>query len=171
MSIELTTASSASAGKTAGRKRQWHAAAVDTLLTLRQKFPQAFARLNDNRRRPVKVGIHLDIQAAIPDLDKVAIGRALKFYVSDFRYHRACIEGAARIDLDGNPAGAVTAAEAENSARSVAGIKAKLARRREQRAAAHPQPAPTTPSEKPKRLTLADLKTAVAQRKLAAQGA
>jgi sRNA-binding protein len=164
MSIEPTTASSASAGKT-------HAAAVDTLLTLRQKFPQAFARLNDNRRRPLKVGIHVDIAAALPDLDEVAIGRALKFYVSDLRYHRAVAGGAERIDLDGNPAGTVSAGEAENSKRSVAGIEAKLAKRREHLAAARPQPTPTTQPEKPKRLTLADLKTAVAQRKLAAQGA
>jgi ProP effector len=141
-------------------------AAVDTLLTLRQQFPQAFARLSDRHRRPLKIGIHLDIAAAAPDLNPIEISRALRFYVSDVRYHRGCTEGVERIDLDGNPAGAVTAAQAENSKRSVAGIEAKLAQRRERRAATSAEPAPP---EKPKRLTLADLKAAVAQRKL--QGA
>jgi sRNA-binding protein len=143
-------------------RNAWYAARIDTLLTLRQKFPRAFARLNARIRRPLKVGIHLDIRAAIPDL---ALSRALRFYVSDLRYHRACTEGAPRIDLDGNGCGTVSAAEAENSRRSLQGIEAKLARRREQRAACC-NPAPTIAPEKTKRLTLDDLRAAAANRKV-----
>jgi sRNA-binding protein len=164
-----TTTADRTTERSRARQRAWISARVDTLLTLRQKFPHAFARLSDCRRRPLKVGIHLDIQAALPDLDPIEISRALRYYVSDIRYHRGCIEGAERIDLDGNAAGTVTAAEAENSKRSVTGIEAKLTQRRERREHANPAPAPTP--EKPKHLTLADLKAAVAQRKLSAQGA
>ena len=164
MSIAETN-TNRTAERSRARQRAWHTARVDTLLTLRQKFPKAFARLSDYKRRPLKIGIHLDIAAALPDLDPIGISRALRFYVSDIRYHRACIEGAERIDLDGNPAGVVSQTEAGNSARSVASIEAKLAARR-QRRAAESSPAPTTIPEKPKRLTLADLKVAVVQRKL-----
>ncbi len=169
--MSITANDSNTISKTVKDNRAWRAARIDTLLTLRQRFPNAFARLSDYRRRPLKIGIHLDLRAAMPDLDPIEISRALSYYVSDVRYHRACTEGAERIDLNGNPAGVVSASEAENSKRSVTGIEAKLARRREQRAATRAQPTPATPPEKPKRLTLADLKAAVAQRKLSAQGA
>jgi sRNA-binding protein len=89
-------------------RNAWYAACIETLLTLRQKFPRAFARLNARIRRPLKIGIHLDMQAAIPDLDPVGLSRALRLYVSDLRYHRACTEGAVRIDLDGNACGTVS---------------------------------------------------------------
>jgi ProP effector len=146
-------------------RNAWYAACIETLLTLRQKFPRAFARLNARIRRPLKIGIHLDMQAAIPDLDPVGLSRALRLYVSDLRYHRACTEGAVRIDLDGNACGTVSAAEAENSKRSLQVIEARLARRREQRAACC-NPAPTIAPEKPKRLTPADLRAAAANRKV-----
>jgi ProP effector len=139
----------------------WHAARIDTLLALRQKFPHAFARLSDRQRRPLKIGVHLDIQAAIPDLDPVALGSALRLYVGDVRYHRAVIAGAPRIDLDGNVAGAVTAAEAENAKRAIAGIEAKLAQRRKHQTA-RVNPTPPAP---PKRFSLSDLRAAAASRR------
>jgi hypothetical protein len=50
------------------KRRQWRDAAIDTLLLLRQKFPLAFCRLSDRKRRPLKIGIHHDIAAATPEL-------------------------------------------------------------------------------------------------------
>jgi len=125
----------------------------------------AFARLNAQKRRPIKVGIHNDIAAAIPDLGLIEIKRALRFYCSDLRYHRACVAGADRLDLDGNGAGTVTAAQAQNAKRLIAGIEAKLAQRRQHRAKSSAPPAPTAP----KRLSLANLREAAAMRK--SQGA
>ncbi len=164
--MSFTTDDSNTISKTAKHSRAWRAARIDTLLILRQRFPNAFARLNDYRRRPLKIGVHLDIRAAIPDLDPIEISRALRYYVADVRYHRAVVEGAERIDLDGNPAGTVTAAEAENSKRSVAGMEAKLAQRR-----SRADSTPPATALAPKRLSLSDLKTAAASRKLSAQGA
>jgi ProP effector len=142
-------------------------AAHDALLVLRQKFPLAFYRLSARTRRPLKVGVHHDIAAAAPELSESEVARALRFYVGDLRYHRACVEGAERVGLDGEPAGIVTAAQAANSAHSIKGIEAKIAQHRHGRApqaASAPAPAP------PPRLTLAGLKEAAMKRKLAAGG-
>jgi ProP effector len=71
---------------------------------------------------------------ALPDFDGSVIGGALQFYTRDIRYQRSLAEGTQRIDLAGNVAGIVTAAQAENAERVIAGIEAKLAQRQEQRA-------------------------------------
>jgi sRNA-binding protein len=143
--------------KRRARRLAWNAACIEVLLLLRQKFPSAFARLNAHKRRPLKIGIHNDLAAAFPDLDPVEIGRALHWYCGDLRYHRACADGAERIDLSGNVAGTVTTAQAENAERMIAGIEAKLARATS---------APAAPSA-PKRLSLGDLRQAAQARKLA----
>jgi sRNA-binding protein len=148
----------------------WRKAAFDTLLVLREKFPLAFYRLSARERRPLKVGIHLDLGAALPELGEGEVARALRFYVGDLRYHRACVDGAVRVGLDGEPAGVVTPEQAANSARSIKGIEAKIAQYRRGRAPPVPaQPAASTAP--PPRLTLAALREAAAKRKLAAGGA
>jgi ProP effector len=127
-------------------------------LILREKFPQCFQRLDLPNRQPLKVGIRLDIVTALPELSPVAIGRAIGFYTAHVRYLRQCTEGCSRVDLDGQPAGAVTAAEAEHARNSLA----QLAKRRKRA-----EPAPKrAPPPKPQRLTLAALKQAAARRKL-----
>jgi ProP effector len=164
------------------RREAWRAAQFETLLILRQRFPQAFASLNARTRRPLKVGIHADIAAALPDLSALEISRALGFYCRDRRYHAACIEGAERIGLDGEPAGTVTAAGAEHAKRAIAAIDE---RRREQRTAPTPSssspslpaptpaplPAPAPTPTSPKRLSLSGLRAAATARKLEQQGA
>jgi sRNA-binding protein len=145
------------------RHQAWHAVRVATLLLFRQKFPQTFARLNARSRRPLKIGIHRDLAPAMHDLSKTEIARALRYYVSHINYQQACIEGAERVDLDGNSAGTVTRAAAENAKRTITGIEAKLNRRR----APYTEPPPTSP----KRATLADLRAAATARKVLVQGA
>jgi sRNA-binding protein len=142
------------------RREAWRAAQFETLLTLRQRFPQAFARLNARTRRPLAIGIHAKIAAALPDLSATEISRALQFYCRDLCYHAG-----ARIDLDGTVAGAVTAAEAEHAKRAVADIEIKLKRRRERRTAPMSSPSP------PKRLSLSDLRAAATARKTPNTGA
>jgi ProP effector len=156
--------------KKRSRNEAWRAARISALLLLRERFPQAFARLNAWDRRPLKVGIHTEIAAALPDLSAIEIARALRFYTNDLRYQAACIEGAERIGLDGTPAGTVTAAGAEHAKRVIAAIESKLERRREcHTAPASPSPSPS-PSP-PKRLSLSDLRAAATVRKLEQQGA
>ena len=104
------------------------------------------------RRRPLKVGIHQDIVAAV-GIAPVELGLAL-----------AKLEpGAARIDLAGQAAGAVTEDEAKQAKEALAQRKAWLAQRREarKRAAAAP-PAPPPPTKV--RLSLDKLRDAARER-------
>lgn len=132
----------------------WKRAATETLLTLRTKFPQCFARLDLSRRQPLKIGIHADIVAMAPELRPVDVGRALKFYAGHVRYLASCTEGTHRIDLAGQAVGIVTAAEAAHAAELLAKIKGGRQR----------QARPNTPP----RLSLSDLK--IAARKRASAG-
>jgi ProP effector len=133
------------------------AAAIKTLLALRQNFPAAIARLDVTRRQPLKVGIAADIAAAMPEIAAAEIALALKIYTSHVGYLTACIEGAERIDLAGQPAGAVTASEAAYAAKLFTKI-------RRSRPTPVPPPASTSP---PKKISIADLKAAAARKRAA----
>jgi ProP effector len=91
--------------------------------TLCATFPKAFFMF-ERRRKPLKIGIHRDIAAALPALTAKEIGAGMRLYVGNQFYSRSCVEGAARIDLDGNAVGTVTVGEAASSAARLAGIKA-----------------------------------------------
>jgi sRNA-binding protein len=120
--------------------QEWKRTATDTLVILRSKYPKTFGEW-----KPLKIGVRDDITAALPEIDPINVGRALKFYTSHVRYQQSCIEGRERIDLDGLPVGTVTADEAAHCA----------AKRQKGK-----PPAPH------KKLSLADLRDA-AKRKLA----
>ena len=148
------------------------------ILRLAEAFPKTFF-LYAAQRKPLKVGIHDDIRAALGDaMGEDELSGVMRYYCGNEVYMKRCVAGAARIDLDGSPAGEVTAAEAEHAAKL-------LQRRASKRAAleAAPKPPPSsTPSlasapkpappeapspapALPKRLGLSDLKAAWAQRK------
>jgi sRNA-binding protein len=146
--------------KPQGTQAHKRAAAVNTLLTLRQRFPAAIARLDLPSRRPLKVGIAAYIIAAIPEFTPADIGRALNVYVNGVAYLEACTEGTPRVGLDGKAAGVVTATEAAYAAKLVAKIKRK---RR-----------PTSPpasTASPKKISLSDLKAAARKRAAVIGGA
>jgi ProP effector len=86
------------------------------LVHLIERFPQAFVR-DDDLRRPLKLGIHFDLSARCPALSARERRAVLHYYVNSLTYLRACVVGAARIDLDGNVCGEVTAAEAQHAVR------------------------------------------------------
>jgi ProP effector len=118
------------------------AAIAAVIALLAEQWPKAFS-VYEGRRRPLKVGIHNDILSITPP----ELGKALGAYVANRVYLDRMRAGAVRIDLDGNPAGAVTHAEAEHA-------KARLLA---------PSPPATPPT--PKRLSLADLKAAAQARR------
>ncbi len=86
---------------------------------LRVHFPLCFK--SGLESVPLKVGIHDDLVRALggrEDItvdDKACMVSSLSYYVNSFAYHQKIKEGAQRIDLEGNPAGHVTAAEASYS--------------------------------------------------------
>ena len=87
--------------------------ALAALTALAMRWPACF-QVYEERRRPLKVGIHTDIIAA-GGFDEAELRFALRWYTRNPRYRDGLVAGAERIGLDGLPAGAVTAEEAEDA--------------------------------------------------------
>jgi sRNA-binding protein len=126
-------------------------AATAAIALLAETFPKCFS-VYEGRRRPLKIGIHNDILGAVDGaLTPLELSKAMGAYCANSAYLRSSQEGAQRIDLDGNPAGTVTADEEAHA-------KARLAARKAFK--------PTTSEPPvPKRLSLADLKASALARK------
>jgi ProP effector len=154
-------------------------AAVIKLLC--DRFPQAFGP-RGQPRYPLKVGIHADLMAALGGAVRPRdLKSALRAYTSNPAYLRALSAGAARVSIDGSPAGPVTADDE-------AAAKARLAElgqpapsgTAEAKAPPALQAPPTnssisgaSPAQRsapagPKRLSLADLREAGRRRREAA---
>lgn len=86
---------------------------------LRAYFPSCFKASNEIK--PLKKGIKQDLVKRLGTIetivteDKGCMLKSLSYYVNTAAYHKSMTEGAMRIDLDGNPAEAVTAEEAKYS--------------------------------------------------------
>src|SRR6476646_5473046 len=110
-------------------KEDMHAA----LTRLAEWFPQTFVLEKHLPHRPLKVGIAADILARCPVITRRELGPVLGIYAKRVMYLQSLVAGAIRIDLDGNPAGEVSAADAEHAAATLAEI---LASREAKRATA-----------------------------------
>lgn len=84
--------------------------------------------------KPLKKGIKQDLVKRLSTIenivteDKACMVKSLAYYVNTTAYHRSVVEGVMRIDLDGNPAGVVSAEEAKySSERHQAKLQAKQA--------------------------------------------
>jgi ProP effector len=145
---------------------------------LQARFPGVFVA--DGERRPLAVGIHLDLIARLPEWDPKLVRQALCAYCLADRYLRGLQEGATRVDLTGAAAGVVTAEQAadarlrlqhraERRAAQAARRKAEKAAKPAQPAksgpkgARKPQAGPTPPATR-RRLSLAGLREAARQR-------
>jgi ProP effector len=93
----------------AGRARS--AGITATRRALLNRWPNCFKGYM-RPKLPLKVGIDKDILAADPELNPEMVKIVLRIYGDHLSYHEAMIEGAARVDLNGNPAGVVTDNEA-----------------------------------------------------------
>src|ERR1700722_5341059 len=86
---------------------------------LRAYFPDCFKSANE--MRPLKKGIKQDLVKRLSTLDmivtedKACMVKSLSYYVNTIAYHKCIITGTDRINLDGQPEGAVTAEEAKYS--------------------------------------------------------
>jgi ProP effector len=94
------------------------------LTRLAEWFPQTFVLEKHLPHRPLKVGIAADILARCPVLTRRELGPVLGVYAKRVMYLQSLVAGAIRIDLDGNPAGEVSAADAEHAAATLAEILA-----------------------------------------------
>jgi sRNA-binding protein len=114
---------------------------------LAETWPATFS-IYENRRRPLKIGIHREILAALDGaITGAELSLALRVYVSNKVYRSHLTVGTPRIGLDGKSAGVVTPEE----------IPAPSAP-----SSSPPPPAPPLP---PRRLSLADLRAAAARRR------
>lgn len=96
-----------------------------------QVWPRCFA-VYQQRRRPLKVGIHHDIRTLVGDeLDRKLLTAALRLYTGNPFYLRALIEpGAVRVDLSGNPVGEVSPEDQQQARERFAMVMARISRRR-----------------------------------------
>ena len=138
-----------------------------------ERFPQTFSRCGC---QPLKVGVYDEALAALGDaVQPCDLQSALRAYTSNAGYLRALSAGACRVDLDGNPAGTVTAEdEAVAKARLAELAKGTAPPAKVPAAQAMTKASPIEPAEEnpnprvPKRLSLADLREAGRRRREAA---
>jgi ProP effector len=76
-------------------------------VTLIGRFPAAF-KPQGQQRLPLKIGIHKDVFELAPDLPQHEVKKAITMYVNQRSYQHVIIEGADRVDLNGQPSGVVT---------------------------------------------------------------
>ncbi|RWA79633.1 MAG: prop expression regulator, partial [Mesorhizobium sp.] len=79
---------------------------------LSAKWPAAF---NPKAPKPLRIGIHHDIRVLDGELSDDELRRVLRAYTSMPRYLARLNSGAVRVDLDGEPAGEVSDAEAASA--------------------------------------------------------
>jgi ProP effector len=64
---------------------------------------------------PLAIGIHKTLRERMPELTKDQIGRAMKIHTASTRYLKALSQSDHRFDLDGNPAGEITAEQRDQA--------------------------------------------------------
>jgi ProP effector len=79
------------------------------LQTLTEAFPVI------RNCQPLAIGIHKTIKARLPDLGEGALRFALKQHTASTKYLKAISSGSQRFDLDGNPAGEITAEQRQQA--------------------------------------------------------
>jgi ProP effector len=145
---------------------------------LAELYPRCFCSTN---RRPLQIGVCEEVISQHPEMSRHRIKRPLKTYTQSPEYWSTLTAGTPRIDLAGDVAGEVTAADEEDAKRKIA----KEARRAAAKAiedrkvagqpapkpvAEHQNPTPEAKSERsapalPPRLGLAGLKAAAQARR------
>ncbi len=107
-SVNVNDVESTANTKSRSKNRAANQAALKLLM---ETYPKAFSR---TEVRPLKIGIQEDLLAD-EKIAKNKIKRALASYVRTLSYYRSLLAGAARIDLNGEASGEVSAQEAEHA--------------------------------------------------------
>src|SRR6516162_6706546 len=109
-----------------------HPAALGMIEELCQRYPKTFTH-EPHDVRPLARGIREAIVADAPDLPRSIVSQALAIYAAWLPYMRACIVGAPRTDLSGDPAGVVTEKEAMYAVQRLAARERKCDKGRAER--------------------------------------
>lgn len=98
---------------------------------LAERLRATFAVFRD--AAPLAIGIHKVIRERLPDIDAGQLRLTMKRHTSSTRYLKALATGETRLDLDGQPAGEVTAEQREQAAEQLRErFKRNAERRREE---------------------------------------
>ena len=84
---------------------------------LAELYPRCFCSAN---RRALKIGVCEEVISQHPEMSRHQIKRLLRKYTQSPKYWLALTAGTPRIDLAGNVAGQVTAADEEDAKRKIA---------------------------------------------------
>ena len=84
---------------------------------LAELYPRCFCRTN---RRPLMIGVCEEVISQHPEMSRHRIKRLLRKYTQSPKYWLALTAGTPRIDLAGDVAGQVTAADEEDAKRKIA---------------------------------------------------
>jgi ProP effector len=98
---------------------------------LLKRLVESFAVFRD--RRPLALGIHKAIQARIPEVEANHLRTAMRQHTSSTAYLKALVASDVRVDLDGVPAGEVTAEQKALAAQSLRERFRKSADQRKQK--------------------------------------
>jgi ProP effector len=64
---------------------------------------------------PLAIGIHKAVKERLPDIDRDKLRTAMRIHTASTRYLKSLSNGQARFDLDGQPAGEVTAEQRQQA--------------------------------------------------------
>lgn len=140
---------------------------VVAISRLQRHFPKAFPK-NPAPKVPLKLGVLADLvqHAEQLQLDEAQIKEAVKTWCDGRRYWASMVEDAPRVDLNGEPAGAVTANEARHAKRMASRNASRNAARaraeKKAQASAEQTPAPAADAA-PADVKPADVKPADVQ--------
>ncbi len=107
-----------------------------TVAKLVETFPACFTA--EGEALPLKIGIFQDISAHFADDETISntrLRQALRRYTASWRYLNCVKEGKTRVDLNGEPAGEITAEHAEHAQKQLEESKARAKARRPQKKA------------------------------------
>jgi ProP effector len=163
-------------------KKNKYAEALASIEALEARWPKTFF-LNQLNRLPLKCGIRDDVIAAGIEMTPGKLSSALRVYCGNRFYLKRLLPNAARIDLNGEPAGFVNSIDARRASdelRRRYAVKAAAAVQADGAGADAPaavqgagapapatKPAPMAAPSGPRRLSLSDLRTSAMARKAA----
>lgn len=80
--------------------------------------------------QPLAIGIHKAIQTRLPDISESALRLTLKAYTASTKYLKAIANSQQRFDLDGKPAGEITAEQRQQALEELKERFRKIAERK-----------------------------------------
>ncbi|GGO69462.1 RNA chaperone ProQ [Bowmanella pacifica] len=107
----------------------------DVISFLADTFPACFSL--EGQAKPLKVGIFQDLVERLENDERVSktlLRASLRHYTSSWRYLHAVVEGAHRVDLDGNQDAVIEKQHAEHAQQQLAESKQRVADKRKEQA-------------------------------------